>query len=243
MNNEEKLAKLNKNYKIAQWSSYGIGALWFGLQALPLYFDQKWILSSSLLAMGIGAGVYSSVLKRQVQSLEYRTLTESIENAQIAAIEAAAKQGAAKSRAAKAMSGDTVAEPFVALQNLPQSTDPEIRSFTTIEQIDQQTALATATQKNMTLGANICLGIGIFAGICGFVLPLAACANTVTSIGAGAIGSAITAFFTTLFLCIGVGVAFGIAAATMRSRARAASNRIHELKLQGLRVKASNPRG
>ena len=241
MNNEEKLAKLNKNYKIAQWSSWGLAAVLFALAATP-YTEYKSIAFAVFMIGGIVAGAFSSIFKRQIQNLEYRTLAESIENAQIAAIEAAAKQGAAKSRAAKAMGANTVAGPAASLQDLPQSTDPEIRSFTTIEQIDQQTALATATQKNMTLGANICLGIGIFAGICGFILPLAACSNAASD-GYNSIGSSITAFFTTLFWCIGLGVAFGIVAATMRSRARAASNRLHELKLQGLRVKASNPRG
>ena len=240
MNNDDKLAKLNKRYKITRWISLVIGVLFVVIVMVPYdAFHLEFPFPILIIGFAVAASTYSSVLKRQVQNLEYRNLAESIEKAQIAAIEAAAKQGSAKSRAAKAMGGETVAS----LQELPQSTDPEIRTFTTIELVDQQTALATEKQKNFTLWANVCLAIGVFAGICGFVLPLAACSNTVTSIGADAIGSALTAFLTTLFLCIGIGVAFGVAAATLRSRARAASNRLHELKLQGLRVKASNPRG
>jgi len=112
-----------------------------------------------------------------------------------------------------------------------------------MEAIEQQVELATVNQKNMTLWANVCVSIGVFSGIAAFVLPLGACvqAATTTNGGIGGLSAGITTFFTVLFVCVGVGVAFGIAAATLRSRSRAAGNRLHELKMQGIRVKASRP--
>lgn len=246
MNNEDELSKLNKNFKVSRWVSYGVWIVLAILIATPYdLIPQKFTVTMSLFVLAITASIYGSTLKRKIQNLEYRTLTEAVENAQIAALEAEINNSTKKSRAAKAMSGNAVSNPAASLQNLPQSADPEIRSFTTMEQIDQQTSLAAEKQKNLSLWANICLTIGIFSGIAGFVLPLGACTAVTSSGSSGLSGlsAGITAFFTVLFICIGVGVAFGTAAATMRSRSRAAGDRIHELKMQGIRVKASNPRG
>jgi hypothetical protein len=239
MNNEEKLAKLNKTYKIVQWTTYGLAGLWLALAFIPMDFGQTWGLTPSILLVGVAAGIYSSTLKRQIQNLEYRTLAEAVEKAQIAALEAEVKSSSAKSRAAKAMSGGTPANPVASLQDLPQSADPEIRTYVTAEAVEQQIQLSTLHQKTMNTWANVCLGIGIFSGVCGFVLPLQACSAAAS--GYNGLSAGITAFFTVLLTCIGVGVAFGVVAATLRSRARAAGNRLHELKMQGIRVKASRP--
>ncbi|MEY4349868.1 MAG: hypothetical protein RL719_1165 [Actinomycetota bacterium] len=239
MNNEEKLAKLNKTYKIVQWTTYGLAGLWLALAFIPMDFGQTWGLTPSILLVGVAAGIYSSTLKRQIQNLEYRTLAEAVEKAQIAALEAEVKSSSAKSRAAKAMSGGTPANPVASLQDLPQSADPEIRTYVTAEAVEQQIQLSTLHQKTMNTWANVCLGIGIFSGVCGFVLPLQACSAAAS--GYNGLSAGITAFFTVLLTCIGVGVAFGVVAATLRSRSRAAGNRLHELKMQGIRVKASRP--
>jgi hypothetical protein len=240
MNNEEKLAKLNKNYKTVRWVTYGLAAVCLILGTTPYDFiPQKGYVTIIAFAVGISTSVYSSALKRQIQDLEYRTLSEAVEKAQIAALEAEVKSSSAKSRAAKAMSGGTPANPVASLQDLPQSADPEIRTYVTTEAVEQQIQLSTLHQKTMNTWANVCLGIGIFSGVCGFVLPLQACSAAAS--GYNGLSAGITAFFTVLLTCIGVGVAFGVVAATLRSRARAAGNRLHELKMQGIRVKASRP--
>jgi len=239
MNNEEKLAKLNKTYKIVQWTTYGFAGLWLALVFIPMDFGRTWPIGPSILVVGVAAGIYGSTLKRQIQNLEYRTLSEAVEKSQIAALEAEVKSSSAKSRAAKAMSGGTPANPVASLQDLPQSADPEIRTYVTAEAVEQQIQLSTLHQKTMNTWANVCLGIGIFSGVCGFVLPLQACSAAAS--GYNGLSAGITAFFTVLLTCIGVGVAFGVVAATLRSRARAAGNRLHELKMQGIRVKASRP--
>ena len=241
MNNEEKLAKLNKNYITARWISYGFAAACFLLAVTPYDFiPEKGTVISIGFAIGISASVYSSTLKRQIQNLEYRTLSEAVENAKIANLEAGLNNTAAKSRAAKAMSGAAISNPAASLEDLPQSADPEIRTYVTAESVEQQVQISTTKQRLMTTWANVCLGLGIFSGICAFVLPMQACSDAGTT-GINGLADGLTAFIAVLLTCIGVGVTFGIIAATLRSRARAAENRIHELRLQSLRVSASRP--
>ena len=245
MNNDEKLAKLNKNYKTARLITYGLAGVCLILATTPFdLFPQKGFVTIIVFAVGISSSAYSSSLKRQIQNLEYRTLSEAVERAQIAALEAEVKNSSAKSRAAKAMSGGATANPVASLQDLPQSADPEIRTYVTEEAVEEQVQLSTTKQRLMTTWANLCLGLGIFAGICGFVLPLQACSAAAAADASSSfhgLGAGLSAFLSVLLTCIGVGVAFGITAATLRSRARAAGNRLHELKLQSIRVKASRP--
>jgi hypothetical protein len=245
MDNETELARLNKNYGVTRLISYGLASVCVILIVTPYdLIPQKFFVTVTLFALGITASIYSSTLKRKIQNLEYRTLSEAVERAQIAALEAEVKNSSAKSRAAKAMSGGATANPVASLEELPQSADPEIRTYVTAEAVEEQVQLSTTKQRLMTTWANVCLGLGIFAGICGFVLPLQACSAAASADASSSfhgLGAGISAFFTVLLTCIGVGVAFGVVAATLRSRARAAGNRLHELRLQSIRVRASRP--
>jgi hypothetical protein len=245
MDNETELARLTKNYGVARWISYGLASVCVLLIVTDGdLIPQKFFVTVAVFALGITASIYSGTIKRKIQNLEYLALTEAVEKAQIESLEAGIKNSTTKSRAAKAMSGSDVSNPAASLEDLPQSSDPSIRALVTMEAIDQQVELAKLNEKNMTLRANVCLSIGVFSGIAAFVLPLGACAQvaaTTTGHPLSGLGAGLTAFFTVLVVCVGVGVAFGIAAATFRSRSRAAGNRLHELKMQGIRVKASHP--
>ena len=230
--------QLKKRQQIAIWVSVGSGVAFFLAFAIPAA-EYRWI-SYAFIAVGVAASIYRDILKRQIQNKEYQILEGSLRDAQIASLAAASKLDSAKSRAAKARAADTISSSAGALHQLPEASSPDIRALTTLQDVERELAITTLKKKNMTLWASICLSVGILGGVSAFVLPLAACSAQTN--GYDSFGRAITAFFTTLFVCLGIGIGFGVAAAALRSFARDASNRIHELNMQSIRVKARSTR-
>ena len=114
-------------------------------------------------------------------------------------------------------------------QNQVAGSSP-VLEFKTLEALHEEMARVLRKQSLLTMFANTLLILGILTGISAFILPLNSCTETLT--GYDTVSVAVSNFFSTLFLCIALGIAFGTGAAICRGFSRAAARRLQILHIQ-----------